>query len=298
MYASAFDYVRVSSWTEAVERLAQLGDEAHVIAGGQSLVPMMMLHFAAPSALVDISGVDERTMELSDDGTLGLSALVRHVDLEHSDLVAHHAPLLTQAVRHIGNVRVRQRGTIGGSLAHGEPAAELTCVLIAHGASVHTLGPDGERTIAVNDLPIMQLMTSLGEGELITRVTVPTLTEGQGSCFIEMARRPGDFALVNVAAIVTCERDGTCTAVRLVLGAVGNRPVDVSQAARELVGHPIDEESSEAVAATIAATAEVTPSSHAGIDYRREMAGVQLARALRGAWQDAQRRRGGVTVAV
>src|ERR1700760_370203 len=146
MYASAFDYVRASSWTEAVQRLQELGDDAHVIAGGQSLVPMMMLHYAAPSALIDIGGVDERTIEVSADGTLGLSALVRHVDLEHFDAVAEHVPMLTQAVRHIGNVRVRQRGTIGGSLAHGEPAAELTCVLIAHGASVHTLGPDGERT--------------------------------------------------------------------------------------------------------------------------------------------------------
>ncbi len=296
MYASAFDYVRASSWAEAVQQLRELGDDAHVIAGGQSLVPMMMLHFAAPSTLIDIGGVDERTIEVSGD-TLVLSALVRHVDLEHSDVVATHAPMLTQAVRQIGNVRVRQRGTIGGSLAHGEPAAELPCVLIAHGASVDALGPDGERTIAVNDLPIMQLMTSLGEGELITRVRVPALTEGQGSCFLEMARRPGDFAMVNVAAIATCDESGACTAVRLVLGAVGNRPVDVSQAAQQLVGHAIDEESSEAVATAVAADAEVTPSSHAGIEYRREMAAVMVGRALRGASEDAGRRRTGVTVA-
>jgi CO/xanthine dehydrogenase FAD-binding subunit len=200
-------------------------------------------------------------------------------------------------VRQIGNVRVRQRGTIGGSLAHGEPAAELPCVLIAHGASVHALGPDGERAIAVNDLPIMQLMTSLGDGELITRVEMPALTDGQGSCFIEMARRPGDFAMVNVAAIVTCDESGNCAAARLVLGAVGRRPVDVSEAAQALVGHAIDEEASEAVGAAVAADAEVTPSSHAGIEYRREMAAVQVARALRGASEDAQRRRGGVKVA-
>jgi len=298
MYASAFDYVRASSWSEAVQRLAELGDEAHVIAGGQSLVPMMMLHFAAPSTLIDIGGVAERTIEMGHDGTLVLSALVRHADLEHSDLVAEHVPMLTQAVRQIGNVRVRHRGTIGGSLAHGEPAAELTCVLIAHGASVQTLGPDGERTLAVNDLPVMQLMTSLGEGELITRVEVPTLTAGQGSCFIEMARRPGDFAMVNVAALVTCNDSGACTAVRLVLGAVGNRPVDVSEAAQELIGAVIDENSSEAVASAIAAGAEVIPSSHAGIEYRREMAGVMVARALRGASEDAQRRRSGEAVTV
>jgi CO/xanthine dehydrogenase FAD-binding subunit len=295
MYAAAFDYVRASSWTEAVQRLKELGDDAHVIAGGQSLVPMMILHFAAPSALIDIGGADERTIELAGD-TLALSALVRHADLEHSDVVADHAPMLTQAARQIGNVRVRQRGTIGGSLAHGEPTAELPCVLIAHGARVRALGPDGARTIAVNDLPIMQLVTSLGEGELITRVEVPTLTAGQGSCFIEMARRAGDFAMVNVAAIVTCDESRICTAVRLALGAIGRRPVDISEAARGLVGHAIDDESSEAVAAAIAADAEVTPSSHAGIAYRREMAGVQVARALRGAAQDALRRRTEVTV--
>src|ERR1700753_2425978 len=144
MYASAFEYVRASSWAEAVARLQELGEDAHVIAGGQSLVPMMMLHSAAPSALIDIGGVDERTIELADDGTLMLSALVRHVDLEHSELVAQQGPMLNQAVRHIGNVRARQRGTIGGSLAHGEPAGELPCVLIAHGASVQALGPGGE----------------------------------------------------------------------------------------------------------------------------------------------------------
>jgi CO/xanthine dehydrogenase FAD-binding subunit len=297
MYAAAFDYLRASSWPDAVERLRELGDDAHVIAGGQSLVPMMMLHYAAPSVLIDIAGVDKRTIEFADD-TLALSALVRHVDLEYSEVVAEHAPMLAQGVREIGNVRVRQRGTIGGSLAHGEPAAELPCVLIAHGARVRALGPDGERTIAVNDLPIMQLMTTLREGELITRVEVPTLTAGQGSCFTEMTRRPGDFAMVNVAAIVTCDEGGTCTAVRLVLGAVGRRPVDVSEAAQVLVGHAIDEEASEAVAAAIAADAEVTPNSHAGIEYRREMAGVHVARALRRAWDDAQRRRTGVDAPV
>ncbi|HEX3689214.1 MAG TPA: xanthine dehydrogenase family protein subunit M [Solirubrobacteraceae bacterium] len=297
MYASAFDYVRAASWGEAVQRLQELGEDAHVIAGGQSLVPMMMLHFAAPSALIDIGGVDERTIELTDDGTLVLSALVRHVDLERSDVVAERVPMLTQAARQIGNVRVRQRGTIGGSLAHGEPAAELPCVLIAHGASVQALGPDGERTIAVNDLPVMQLMTALGEGELITQVRVPGLAAGQGSCFLEMARRPGDFAMVNVAAIVTVDESGTCSAVRLVLGAVGHRPVDVSEAAQTLVGAPVDETSTDDVGRVIAADAEVTPSSHAGVAYRREMAGVLIARALRGACEDAGRRRDGTRVA-
>jgi aerobic carbon-monoxide dehydrogenase medium subunit len=296
MYAAAFDYLRASSWTEAVKRLTELGDEAHVIAGGQSLVPMMMLHVAAPSALVDIAGADERTIELAED-RLVLSALVRHVDLEHSETVEQNAPMLTQAVRHIGNVRVRQRGTIGGSLAHGEPAAELACVAIAHGAVVHTLGPDGEREIAAADLPILPFVTSLREGELITGVEVPALAEGQGACFLEIARRPGDFAMVNVAAIVTCDADGTCTAARLALGALGPRPVDASAGAEALVGAAIDDAASEAVGRAVAAAAEIGPSSHAGVDYRRHVTAVLVARALRGAGADARRRRAGVRVA-
>ena len=201
--------------------------------------------------------------------------------------------MLTQAVRHIGNVRVRQRGTIGGSLAHAEPAAELTCVLIAHGASVRALGPGGERTIAVDDLPITQLMTSLGEGELITRVEVPALTEGQGSCFIEMARRPGDFAMVNVAAIVTCDESGTCTAARLVAGR-GRRPAGRRLRGRAGARRPCHRRGGKRGRRRgLAADAEVTPSSHAGIEYRREMAGGArgpgAARRLRGRRAQAQR---------
>jgi len=296
MYADAFDYLRASSWSEAVKRLKELGDDAHVIAGGQSLVPMMMLRVAAPSALIDIAGADERTIELADE-RLVLSALVRHVDLEHSELVEQNAPMLTQAVRQIGNVRVRQRGTIGGSLAHGEPAAELACVAIAHGAAIHLLGPDGEREVAAADLPVLPFVTSLRDGELITRVEVPTLTDGQGSCFLELARRPGDFAMINVAAIVTCEEGGICTAARLALGALGPRPVDVSSVTEVLVGAPIDGSASEAVGRAVAADAEIGPSSHAGVEYRRDVTAVLVARALRGAAADARRRRAGVRAA-
>ena len=187
MHAPAFDYLRASSWEEAVNRLEEIGDDAHVLAGGQSLVPMMMLRLAAPTALIDVARADERTIAVRD-GKVVLSALVRHVDLERSDVVAEHVPALTEAVRQIGNVRVRQRGTIGGSLAHGEPTAELPCVAIAHGAIVYALGPDGERPIAAGQLPITHLTTSLRPAEVITRVEFPVLEAGQGSSFVEMAR--------------------------------------------------------------------------------------------------------------
>lgn len=280
MYAAAFDYVRASSWSEAADRLKENGDDAHVIAGGQSLVPMMMLRLAAPTVLIDVAGADQRTIAVRD-GKLVLSALVRHVDLEHSPVVAEHVPMLTEAARQIGNVRVRQRGTIGGSLAHAEPTAELPCVALAHGATVHALGPDGERTIAAQDLSVTHLTTSLEPAEVITRIEFPVLNTGQGSCFVELARRAGDFAMVEVAALVTCDDDGRCTDARLALGAVGHRPVDVSGAAQPLLGHAVDEALTESAAGTVAAQADVGPSTHASVDYRRQMVAVLVGRALR-----------------
>jgi CO/xanthine dehydrogenase FAD-binding subunit len=280
MYAAAFHYVRASSWRDAVQRLRELGDDAHVIAGGQSLVPMMMLRLAAPTALIDVAGADQRTIEVRD-GTLMLSALVRHVDVEHSAVVARHVPMLTEAVRQIGNVRVRQRGTIGGSLAHGEATAELPCVALAHRATVHVLGPDGDRTIPAGDLSVTHLTTTLGPAEVITAVQFPVLTAGQGSCFLELARRAGDFAMVNVAALLTCAGDGRVTHARLVVGAVGHRPADMSPAARSLLGQALDDAPVDEVARAVAAEAQVGPSSHAGVEYRRQMVAVLVGRALR-----------------
>jgi len=280
MYAAAFDYIRASSWSEAVDRLQELGDDAHILAGGQSLVPMMMLRMAAPVALIDVAGADQRTIEVRD-GTLALSALVRHVDLEHSALLARQVPMLTQAVRQIGNVRVRQRGTLGGSLAHGEATAELPCVALALGATVHVLGPDGERTIAAADLAVSHLTTSLAPAEVITRIEFPVLGPGQGSCFLELARRAGDFAMVEVAVLLTCDDDQRVTDVRLVVGAVGYRAEDMSHAAGSLLGRRIDETAVHEVGRTVAAEVQVGPSTHASVAYRREMVAVFTGRALR-----------------
>ncbi len=290
MYAAAFDYVRVSSWSDAVDRLRELGDDAHVLAGGQSLVPMMMLRLAAPSTLIDIAGADQRTIEVRD-GRLVLSALVRHVDLEHSEVVARHVPMLTEAAGQIGNVRVRQRGTIGGSLAHGEATAELPCVALAHGATVHALGPGGERKIPAGDLAVTHLTTSLAPAEVITRVEFPVLTAGQGSCFLELARRAGDFAMVDVAALLTCAVDGRLTEARLVVGAVGHRPVDMSEATGPLLGQALDETTVDEVSRIVADQVQVGPSTHASVEYRREMVAVLVGRALRRAGVAALRER-------
>jgi CO/xanthine dehydrogenase FAD-binding subunit len=290
VYPKAFDYVRAASWSDAVDKLRALGDDAHVIAGGQSLVPMMNLHLASPGTLIDIGEADAPTISVRD-GRLVLSALARHTDLEHSEAVAEHVPMLTEAVREIGNVRVRHRGTIGGSLAHADPTSELACVALAHGAVVYVLGPDGERELAVSDLAVTHLMTTLAHEEVITRVEFPVLEPGQGSCFLEMALRKNDFAIVEVAALVTRDDEGKLTGVRLALGAVGGKSLDVSAGARPLLGAGPDPRTITEVAARIAADAEVGPHSHVSVDYRRRIVAVLVGRALERASGAAAERR-------
>ena len=207
MYSAPFEYQRASSWEDAVAQLERGDEDAHVLAGGQSLVPMMMLGLAAPTLLVDVGGAGERTIQVRD-RALVLSALVRHVDLERSDVVRDACPMLTEAVKHIGNVRVRHRGTIGGSLAHAEATAELAAVAVAHRATTRVLGPRGERTVPAADLFVTHLTTSLEPADVITGVEFPASGPRTGSCFLEMARRAGDFAIAEVAAIVSLDEAG------------------------------------------------------------------------------------------
>ncbi len=286
MYSAPFEYLRASSWEDAVAQLERGGEDAHVLAGGQSLVPMMMLGLAAPSVLVDVGGAGERTIELRD-GSLSLSALVRHVDVEHSEMVRDACPMLSEAVRHIGNVRVRHRGTIGGSLAHAEATAELATVAVAQRATIRVLGRDGERTLPAAELFVTHLTTSLEPNEVITAVEFPPAGPRTGSCFLEITRRAGDFAMAEVAAAVELDEQGRCSDVRLVVGAVADRPADVSGTARSLLGAPPAEQAVADVARAVGGEVEVGPSSHAGVEYRREMVAVLAERALRTAAERA-----------
>lgn len=280
MYSAPFEYLRAGAWPDAVAQLERGGEDAHVLAGGQSLVPMMMLGLAAPSLLVDVGAADQRTIEVRD-GSLHLSALVRHVDIEHSDAVRRASPMLAEAVGYIGNVRVRHRGTIGGSLAHGESTAELAAVAVALKASVRVLGPSGERTLPAADLFITHLTTSLEPGEVITAVDIPVAAPRTGSCFTEITRRAGDFALVEAAVAMSLDEDGRCADARLVVGAVGDRPIDVSSSARTLVGQAPADRTVTELAREIADEVEIGPNSHAGAEYRRELVAVLVGRAVR-----------------
>jgi len=276
MYAAPFEYVRAASWQEAVERLAEGGEDARVIAGGQSLIPMMTMRLAEPAVLVDVARAAERTIERSD-GALVLSALVRHVDLERSEAVAEACPVLAEGANHIGNVRVRHRGTIGGSMAHGDPTSELGCIAVALGGTVRTLGPAGARAIPAGELFVTHFTTALEPGEVITHVELPALRAGQGAAFLELS--PGHFGSVEVAALVEQDAGGRCAGARIAVGATADRPVDVTAAA-DLAGESIDERTAAAAGRAVADAVEVGPSVHGSAGYRREMVAVLTKRAL------------------
>jgi CO/xanthine dehydrogenase FAD-binding subunit len=290
VYASPFEYAVASSWEEAVRLLAEGGDDAKVIAGGQSLVPMMTLRLATPRLLVDVNRASPEQVEQRD-GHLVIPALTRHAELERSPLVRRWSPILSEAAGFIGNIRVRHRGTIGGSFAHADPASELPTVVIALQGSVIVFGPTGEREISAPDFFITHFTTALDPGEVVTRVRVPVIQEGRGWGFVELARRVGDFALIEAAALIDLEEDGRCSAVRLALGAVGERPFDASDLAAPMIGSVPD----EGVAAEVAeaASGAVEPSSgvHGSAEYRRRMVATVAKRALRAAARRAGTKR-------
>jgi CO/xanthine dehydrogenase FAD-binding subunit len=230
-------FVRASSMTEAADLLAEFGDDAKAIAGGQSLVPMMNLRIAAPTVLVDLSGAAEPSIE-SDDDCIIVSALTRHCDLERSPVLAEQCPIVAAAARYIGNVRVRNRGTIGGSLAHADPAAELPCVAVALAASVQTESPRGQRVLGASDFFQSVFTTSLEPDELITNIKLPKLGRSCGWSFQEFARRTGDYG-ISVAAIL--EFDGNqCRAASLVAGSVADKPLKLVDVEALLVNAEVE----------------------------------------------------------
>jgi carbon-monoxide dehydrogenase medium subunit len=282
MVAPAFEYVAAESYDEAVRLLADGGDEANVLAGGQSLMPMLNLRLARPELLIDINTADDRQPSVAD-GMLRLPALTRHRVLIEHDLVRRHCPLLARAVQHVGNVRVRNRGTVGGSLAHADPTSEIGSCALATSAHVVVRGPRGNRTVPASELFVSYWTTSLAAPEIITDVLIPVSLRRQGWSFHEMVRRTSDFAIVAVAAMVELhERSDTVAATRVALAGVADRVTLVDQELLiGLAGSTGDEASVEAAAARIAASLEPPADVHASGDYRRQLVRVLTARALR-----------------
>jgi carbon-monoxide dehydrogenase medium subunit len=284
--AAPFEYLAAATVAEAVGALAA-DPEARVLAGGQSLAPLLALRLARPSLLVDIGRLPLDHVSLVDEGSrreLRLGALVRHRRLEQDSFVAEHAPLLAQAARHVGDAAIRNRGTLGGSLAHADPAAELPAALVALGGRVVVTGPSGAREIAARDLFEGFFVTALDPGEVLTEVIVPVQGPDRGNAFVEWAPRAADFALAGVGVTVTVDPGGACTGVGAAACGVGSVPVDLVDALTRagVVGAPGEDSLWPAVASSVAREC-------AGDDDRAELAGLLAARALRVAIERARR---------
>jgi len=275
MKPAPFRYARPATAAEAVALLASNHGEAKLLAGGQSLVPLLNMRLARPAVLVDLNGArDLGRIEPTPDGGLALGALVRHADLAASPLVRERAPLLAAAARHVGHAAIRNRGTLGGSLAHADPAAELPAAALALDATLGLLGPRGMRRVAAAEFFRGLLSTALAADELLAEVIVPAAAEGWG--FAEVARRPGDFALAGVAASL----DGGGRA-RVVGFGVADRPLRLRAAESLAAAAPRDP--AMPARAGAAATADCDPATdvHASAEYRRHLAVMLTEDALR-----------------
>lgn len=288
MKPAPFGYSAPASLEEALALKAQHGDDAKFLAGGQSLIPAMNFRLVQAALLVDLNGLSSLDYVRINNGEVRLGALARQRRLERDPLVAQHAPLLHEAMPWVAHPQIRNRGTLGGSLAHADPAAELPVIALALGARFRAASTRGERWIAAEDFFHGLFTTDLAPDEMLVEVALPSQSPHTGSAFMEFARRRGDYALMGVAAVVTLDEQGICQQARLVYLNAGDGPVNAAQAASLLQGHAASVEGIEAAAA-LAAENEISPMGnvHASPNYQRHLARVLTRRALKIAFERA-----------
>ena len=280
MKPASFRYLAPASLDEALVLLAEHGDAAKILAGGQSLVPMMNFRLVSPSIIIDLNRVTELGYLREQDGGLAIGAMTRQSQVEHDHLTASHAPLITETMPFIAHPQIRNRGTFGGCIAHADPAAELPAVAVALDASFKLKSQKGSRSVRAADFFLGLFSTILEPTELLTEIVVPPMPAHSGYAFQEMSRRHGDYALAGVACMLALDDANVCTDARIVLLGLGLQPMDARNAAKQLVGATLTADA--ILAAAQAVNAEIDPSSdiHASADYRRQLASVLTRRAL------------------
>jgi len=284
MKPAAFEYVVVDSVTRAVAALSEADGEAKILAGGQSLVPMLNFRLVKPAVLVDINRIPDLTFIEETDNEIRVGALTRHHQLEMSPVIARHLPVLGAAMTHVAHLAIRNRGTIGGSLSHADPAAELPMIALLLDAKLHIVSSRGKRTVAASEFFRDALTVDLAEDEMVTEIHVPKLPPKSGWGFEEVARRAGDFALAAVAATVTAS-DGMIAEVRITLTGVGPTPVRVKKAEALLLGEKVEAKLIGRVIEAVRTAIAPETDLHASSDYRRHLAGVLTGRAINTAWK-------------
>jgi carbon-monoxide dehydrogenase medium subunit len=278
MKASAFAYARATSVVNALELLAAHGDKAKVLSGGQSLMPAMNLRLISPELIVDIGDLAELRGIVVKSDVLSIGALTRHADLLKSPEIAAHAPLLTDAIAHVAHPAIRNRGTIGGSLAHADPASELPACMVALDATIIVRGPHGERRVAAKEFFTGIYETVLSPQELLVAVEVPVARKGSAHFFHEFARRHGDYAIVGLAAQAIFEGN-LFVDLRLGFFAVGDKPL-LAEAVRKLINVTVTPELLSDVSAALSEELDPQEDQQASPMMRRHLAKVLLVRCV------------------
>jgi aerobic carbon-monoxide dehydrogenase medium subunit len=283
----AFDYLAPTSVDETLTILAELGDRAKLLAGGQSLVPLLNFRLVRPPHLVDLNALSGLAGISEQDGQLVIGAMTRQRAVEISGLVSRRCPLLAEAMPQIGHVQIRNRGTIGGSLAHADPAAELPAVVAALEGELVVRSVRRRRVLKPEQFFLGYLTTATEPDEVLEEIRLPVMPKRTGSAFLEVSRRHGDFALVGVAATITLDEAGVCTASALALTGVGPTPVVAREAIRSLVGVKPSPAAFEDAGHRVSAALRPDSDLHASSEYRQHVGGVLARRALARAYERA-----------
>ncbi len=280
-----FQYCAPRIVDDALALLEQQGDEAKILAGGQSLVPLLNMRLAAPAYLIDINRLSELNYIQPEEDYLAIGATVRQAQVERSALVRERHPLLIEAIWHIGHMQIRNRGTVAGSIAHADPAAELPTLLACLDGSVLLQQSGGERLLKADAFFQGYLETALEPQEMVVEVRFPWVDPRAGRAFLEFARRSGDYALVGAAAVLTPGEDGTCQQAQLAYSGVAGAPVRATDVEHLLVGSTLDERTlDEAARLAPSLVSEAMSDIHATAEYRRVLVAELTRRVLRIAW--------------
>ena len=280
MKPAPFNLLRPKSVDEALALLQSHGDDAKVLAGGQSLVPLMNFRLAQPHNLIDLNSVEGLSEIRIDDRSVSLGSMVRQREVEQSALIAERLPILREAIEQVGHPAIRNRGTVGGSLVHADPAAELPLLSVALDAVFEIQSSRGKRAVPARDFYRGYLATDIAPDELLISIIFPLLPRSTGWCFTEIARRHGDFAIVAVAVLLGLDREGRAAFARVAVGGAGPAPVRVAAAEEALIGEKPGEELYRRAAEAAAQAVDPPSDIHASSGYRRHVMGVLVRRAL------------------
>ena len=280
MFPAEFEYFAPKTVSEAVELLSRYGDDAKVLAGGQSLIPMMKLRIASPRYLVDVNGIGELTGLRREGDRLLMGALCRHADVIASPIVRQHLPLMHDAAQLTADVQVRNRGTVAGSLAHADPAGDWPAALLTLDTHVTIAGLDGTRTLPLAVFIVDAYTTQLGSNEIVTQVAVTIPSGRSGGAYAKFERRAGDFAVASAGVQVALDHKDRCVEVAITLGAVGPAPFRARAAEEALTGQAPSDSLIESVERQVREAANPFEDTRGSVDYKRHLAGVLFRRAF------------------